>query len=172
MNKPKEKETKYRAQKYRKEWEKEHRARGWLKLSKNHNGKAYCNVCSKDLVVGKSKVVSHTKSAQHICNMKTVETTQPVTAFVSVSWYPRIKAKLNTVALLARKDLSFKFLDQLMETLHFVANHSKAIDGMTCNATKGTYLMTECLTTSAHESIVEKMKTDVDSQFSVIRQQM
>jgi len=155
---PKEKETKYRAQKYRKEWEKEHWARDWLTLSKNHNGKAYCNVCSKDLAVGNSELISHTKSAQHIRNMKTVETTRPVTEFIAVSSYSRIKAELNTVALVARKTLSFQFLDQLMETLHFVANDSKAINGMTCNATKGTYLMTECLATSAHESIVGKMK--------------
>ena len=45
-----------------------------------------------------------------------------------------------------------------METLHFVANDSKVINGMTCNASKGAYLMTECLAISAHESIVEKMK--------------
>ena len=84
---PKEKETKYRAQKCRREWEKEHWARGWLTLSKNHNGKAYCNFCCKDLVVGKSELISHTKSAQHIPNMKTVETTQPVTDFIAVSSY-------------------------------------------------------------------------------------
>jgi len=93
---PKEKETKYRAQKHRKEWEKEHWARGWLKLSKNHNGKACCNVCNKDLVVGKSELISHTKSAQDIRNMKTAETTRPVTEFIAVSSYPRIKAELNT----------------------------------------------------------------------------
>ena len=153
--------TKYRAQKYRKEWEKEHWARGWLSLSKHHSSKAYCNVCNacnKDLVVGKSELISHTKSAQHVRNAKTIETNRPVTTFVAVSSYPRIKAELNTVALLARKNLSFKFLDQLMETLHFVANDSKAISGMTCNATKGTYLMTECLAISAHEFMVEKMK--------------
>ena len=97
-------------------------------------------------------------SAQHIRNMKTVETTRPVTDFIAISLYPRIKAELSTVASVARKNLSFKFLDQLMETLHFVANDSKAINGMTCNTTKETYLMTECLATSAQESIVEKRK--------------
>ena len=88
-------------------------------MSKNHNGKAYCNVCSKDLVVGKPELISYTKSAQHIPNMKTVETTRPVTEFIAGSSYQRIIAELNTVALVARKNLSFKFLDQLMETLHF-----------------------------------------------------
>ena len=116
--------------------------------------------------LGFTGLISHTKSAQHIGNMRTVETTRPVTAFVSVSLYPRIKVELNTVTLLARKDLSFKFLDQLMETLHFVATDSKAINGMTCNATKGTYLMTERLATSAHKSFVEKMKNGC--RFSIL----
>ena len=45
---PKDLDKKNRAQKYRREWEKEHWARGWLSSSKSHPGKAYCYVCNKD----------------------------------------------------------------------------------------------------------------------------
>ena len=67
------KEKKYWTQRYRKEWEKEEWARGWLSISKHNNGKAYCNFCKKDLVVGKSELVSHTKSSQHRNNAKVLE---------------------------------------------------------------------------------------------------
>ena len=55
---------------------------------------------------------------------------------------------------MARKNISFNFLDQLSETLHFIADDSKAVKGMTCNRTKGTCLLTECLSVHAHEKLV------------------
>eukprot|EP00112_Aurelia_sp_Birch-Aquarium-sp1_P014236 Seg306.6 transcript_id=Seg306.6/GoldUCD/mRNA.D3Y31 product="Zinc finger protein 862" protein_id=Seg306.6/GoldUCD/D3Y31 len=155
---PKDLDKKYRAQKYRREWEKEQWARGWLSSSKNHPGKAYCYVCNKDLAAGKSELIGHTQSSSHIRLMKTVEENRPLAAFIEVSSYPKIKAELNAVALVARKNLSFNFLDQLIETLHFVANDSKAIKEMSCNRTKGTYLMNECLALNAHEKLVAEMK--------------
>ena len=79
-------------------------------------------------------MISHTKSGQHKNNAKIVETNRPVTAFVSAATYPRVKAELNTVALLARKNLSFNLLNELVETLHCIANDSKGINGMTCSA--------------------------------------
>ena len=66
-----------------------------------------------------------------------------------------VKAELNVVALIVRKNVSFTFLDSLLETLHGVANDSKAIQDMTCNRTKGTYLLTECLGVYSHETLVE-----------------
>ena len=50
---------------------------------------------------------------------------------------------------------SLNFLDHLMETLHFVADDSKPITSMTCNRTKGTYLLTECLAVDAHLTLKE-----------------
>ncbi len=74
---PKDLEKKYRAQKYRREWEKEHWARGWLSSSKNHPGKAYCYVCNKDLAAGKSELIGHKQSSSHIRLIKTVEEIAP-----------------------------------------------------------------------------------------------
>ena len=39
---PKESEKKFRSQKYRREWEKEQWAKGWLSASKLNTGKAFC----------------------------------------------------------------------------------------------------------------------------------
>ena len=61
------------------------------------------------------------------------------------------------MALMARKNISFNFLDQLSETLHFIADDSKAAKGMTCNRTKGTCLLTECLSVHAHEKLVDEI---------------
>ena len=71
--------------------------------------------------------------------------------------HPRVKAEHNTVALIARKNCSFSLLNELVEILHFITNDSKGVSPMTCNATKGPYLMTECLGVSMHESLVEQM---------------
>ena len=69
----------------------------------------------------------------------------------------RIKAELNVVAMMARKNLPFNCLDDMVRTLHFVADDSKAIQSMTCNRTKGTYLLTECLSPYAHEKLMEEI---------------
>lgn len=45
-----------------------------------------------------------------------------------------------------------------MATLHGIADDLKAIKGMSCNRTKGTYLLTECLSQYAHEKFVEDLK--------------
>ena len=89
---PKEGETKYRVQKNRKDWEKEEWARGWLSASKNLSVEAFCYVCNKDLVAGKSELIRHTNSSQHARNMKTVQTSQPVSNFVQVASYPLLGA--------------------------------------------------------------------------------
>ena len=77
-----------------------------------------------------------------------------------------IKAELNVVALIARKNVSFNFLDSLLQTLHGIAGDSKAVKGMTRNRTKGTYLLTECLAVYAHEQLVAALKKA--SGFSIL----
>ena len=57
----------------------------------------------------------------------------------------KMAAELNTVALIARRNILFNFLDHLLPTLHFIADDSRAIKDITCNRTKVTYLLTECL---------------------------
>ena len=47
-----------------------------------------------------------------------------------------------------------------METLHFVADDSKTIRDMKCNRSKGTYLLTECLSTYAHQRLLEGIRTE------------
>ena len=53
-----------------------------------------------------------------------------------------------------------------MENLHFIADFLKGISAMTCNATKGTYFVTECLGVGAHEYLIEKMSNGLG--FSIL----
>ena len=100
---PKEKDKKYRTQNYRKEWEKESWAKGWLSRSKHQEGKAYLLLCDKVLVPGKSELIGHTKTALHIKHSKTAQENHPMTSFSTVTNYNTVKAELNVVALIARK---------------------------------------------------------------------
>ena len=61
-------------------------------LLKNLSVEAFCYVCNKDLVAGKSELIRHTNSSQHARNMKTVQTSQPVSNFVQVASYPLLGA--------------------------------------------------------------------------------
>ena len=155
---PKEKDKKYRTQNYRKEWEKESWPKGWLSRSKHQEGKAYCSLCDKVLVPGKSELIGHTKTALHIKRSKTAQENHPMTSFSTVTNHNTVKAELNVVVLIARKNISFNFMDSLLETLHEIADDSKAIKNMTCNHTKGTYLLTECLAPHAHDLLVADLK--------------
>ena len=154
---PKESEKKFRSQKYRREWEKESWAKGWLCASKHNAGRAFCSYCKKELVPGKSELLKHTNTALHVQCSKTVVENRPMEAFVTTKEPSVVKAELNVVALIVRKNVSFNFLDSLLETLHGVANDSKAIQGMACNRTKGTYLLTECLGVYSHETLIAKL---------------
>ena len=69
---PKDLQRKYRTQKYRREWETESWAHGWLSVSKKNNLKAYCCFCDKELVVGKSELLCHSKTNLHMRNAKLV----------------------------------------------------------------------------------------------------
>lgn len=155
---PKVNEKKYRAQKYRREWEKESWASDWLSISKRVAGKAYCSLCDKDLVAGKSELIGHAKSFGHIRQSKTSKDSCYMRAFLTTTNVSTIKAELNTVALIARKNIPFNVLDQLTATLHHIADDSKSVKDMTCNRTKGTYLLTECLSVYAHENLVGNIK--------------
>ena len=70
------------------------------------------------------------------------------------------------MALIARKNISLNFLDSLVATLHGIADDSKGIKEMSCNRTKGTYLLTECLSQYANEKLVEELK--LSSGFSIL----
>lgn len=56
----------------RKQWEKENWAFGWLCHGKKVE-KAHCTVCDKDLVAGKSELISHTKTSSHIRLAKQIQ---------------------------------------------------------------------------------------------------
>ena len=62
------------------------------------------------------------------------------------------------MALIARSNISFNFLDSLLKTLHGIADDSTAVKNMTCNRTKGTYLLTHCLFPYSHECLVNDLK--------------
>ena len=79
-------------------------------------------------------------------------------AFLNTTKASTIKAELNTVALIATKNISFNVLDKLLSTLHYIADDSPTIKDMTCGRTKGTYLLTECLYVNAHENLVHSVK--------------
>ena len=101
---------KHRVQKYRKEWEKERWANGWLSMARDGQ-KAFCFICDKALVPWRSELIGHTKSAQHIRLSKQVADNQSLMNFVDSKDFPKVKAELNTVALMVRKNISFNFLD-------------------------------------------------------------
>ena len=126
-------EKKFRNQNYGREWEKEAWAKGWLSCSKSNPTKAFCSFCKKKLVSGKSVLLGHSKSSLHVRNAKTVQGTQPITASITSKDSSIIKAELNIVALIASKNVSFNFLDSLLETLHGIAVDSTAVKGITCN---------------------------------------
>ena len=91
---PKDSEKKFRKQSYRKEWEKEDWAKGWLCSSKYNLTKAFCSLCSKYLVPGKSELIGHSKAQLHLRNAKTVKVPQPMTAFVTSNKSAVMKAEL------------------------------------------------------------------------------
>jgi hypothetical protein len=77
--------------------------------SKHQEGKAYCSLCDKVLVPGKSELIGHTKTGLHIKCSKTAEENHPMTSFANVTNNSTVKAELNVAALIARKNISFNF---------------------------------------------------------------
>lgn len=50
-------------------------------------------------------------------------------------------AERNPVLSIARGNISVNFRDDLLTTLRFMAGDTKATNDMTCNRTKGKYLL-------------------------------
>ena len=46
-----------------------------------------------------------------------------------------------------------------METMRFIADDSKGVKSMSCNRTKGTYLLTECLAVQSHNELVDLIQS-------------
>lgn len=95
-------EKNYRSQRYRKEWENESWALGWLSAGKSAE-KAHCTVCDKELAAGKSELIGHTKTSSHIRFAKQIQSNERMTTYVESKDEGRIKAELNVVAMMARK---------------------------------------------------------------------
>jgi len=86
-------------------------------MLKRVNGKGYCSLCDKDLVAGKSELVGHSKSSGHLRQSKTSQDSPHMRVFFTMTNASTIKAELNTVALIAGKNIPFNMLDQLMQRL-------------------------------------------------------
>eukprot|EP00794_Sanderia_malayensis_P001634 gene1634-1812_t len=106
---PKNLKKKYRGQKYRKDWEKEKWAYGWLSVSKKGSYKADCSICDKDLAIGKSELIAHTKTGLQKRLSNNVGSNHSLTDFMEVNSFSKINAELNAVALIARRNISFNF---------------------------------------------------------------
>ena len=131
----------------------------WLAVCfQTYTGKAYCSLDDKDLVAGKSELVGLAKSSNHIRQSKSSAECSSMRAFLKTTKASTIKAEMNTVVLIARKKISFIVLDRLLSTLHYIPDDSPTIKDMTCGRTKGTYLLTECLSVNAHEKLVQSIK--------------
>lgn len=126
-------EKNYCSQRYRAEWDEESWASGWLEKAGKSDGKTQCTVCDKEFVAGKSELTGHTKWSTHIRPAKQIQSSERMTVSVESKDEKRIKEELNVVAAVARKNLSFDCLDDVVSTLHFVADDSKSIKSMTCN---------------------------------------
>ena len=150
-------EKNYRTQQYRPVWEVEAWAKGWLERSKENPIKARCKLCKKDLVPGKSELQKHTKTTDHIKNTKAVQSSSSLINFVSVTSDAQVKAELNIVAMITRNNISLRFSDALLSTVKHCFPDSKIAHNITCGRTKTTYLLTECLFTSAHSRLVDEM---------------
>ncbi|CAK8681372.1 unnamed protein product [Clavelina lepadiformis] len=151
------KNSRFRSQSYRKEWEKENWAQGWLKVSSQGASKAFCQFCDKTFLAGKSELMRHAKTAQHCQNAAQVLGSTSMEQYVTSS-QGCIKAELNTVALIARRNISFNFMSYMVPTLKHIASDSKAIKDMTSGRTKTTYLLTECLAVDAHERLIQELQ--------------
>ncbi|KAK3891156.1 hypothetical protein Pcinc_004946 [Petrolisthes cinctipes] len=110
--------------------------------------------------------MGHRNTSLHVQRAKTGQQNQLLSSFAVTRDSTTVKAELNVVALIARKNISLNFLDSLVATLHGIADDSKGIREMTCNRTKGTYLLTECLSQYAHEKLVQDLK--LSKGFSIL----
>ena len=99
---PKDPQRKYRTQQYRREWEKESWADGWLSASRKNNLKAYCCFCDKELVVGKSELLCHSKTNLHRRNAK-----QFISAVAVSDYFEFTKWRFPVFTISPRRLISF-----------------------------------------------------------------
>ena len=112
---------KSRDKKYQVEWEKESWAKGWLQKGKKEQH-ARCKYCDKDLAAGSSELKKHATLLCHTRSAKTLTSTT-TTSFDNhfVVGDGTIKAELNTVDLIARRNIPFNCVNYLLPTLKFIA---------------------------------------------------
>ena len=96
----KELQQKHCCQKYRREREKESWARGWLSFSKKSVSKAYCCFCDRDLVVGKSELISHSKTSVHVSHAQKISSNRAISDVFEVKNKHKMAAELITFHLI------------------------------------------------------------------------
>ena len=104
-------------------------------------------------------------------NAKGMQTNSKVTEYYSNST-SSINAELNTVALIARRNVLLDVLYGLLDShTQACGKRFKDYTRWTCGRTKTTtYLLTECLAVNAHETL-KSSKTPKVSPFSMTKHQ-
>ena len=146
-------------QKYKKEWESEEWARGWLTSPKpgEFTGKAFCSYCTQYLRPQKKILHDHSLLMRHITKSKSVKSSKSVEKFFTVIDTRVMSAELNTVAMIARSNIPIRFSEELIQTNKHCLSDSETAKKMTSSRTKTTYLLTECLYPAAHKDLVKRM---------------
>lgn len=166
----KKRKKKSYAQKYQKKWEEDDAFKGWLQTSKKGATYAFCRVCNKDLVCGKSELLRHSEVTSHKNKSKSLlkqQTLKSMTKFqTNVDLSNNIKkAEIRFAAFAAEHNLSFNVMDHLSEVIRVSFFDSEIAKGYTNNRTKATAIINKVTGVHGFEKTLNLIK---NNKFSLI----
>ncbi|CAG9840758.1 unnamed protein product [Diabrotica balteata] len=169
--KTKIKKLKY-TQKYRKDWEDDANFRGWLRPGKS-NSDAYCTVCNKTISIGatgKSILLRHKETTQHIKLTKSAKKQQTLT---SMSKFKNVNSledsakqtDIYVAAYVTEHNISYSAAEHLPKLIEKICPDSEIAKKMKCGRTKVSSVVKNVIGKQNELNIINILKTD---KFSLI----
>lgn len=163
------KKKKSYTQKYQQTWEEEEQFRGWLRRSKKGPTYAYCKVCDKDLVCGKSELLKHSQYNTHRIKAK-VTPQRTLTSMLgfqkNINLENQVKtAEIRFAAFVAEHNLPFNVMDHLSECIGASFPDSEIAKKFSSKRTKTTAIVNNVTGSFSFETTLKLLNTN---KFSLI----
>lgn len=164
---PPAKKLKTYRQKYNCVWERDPTLKGWLGPVRSDPYKAFCKVCSKDMIAGLSELKKHQKTKKHRDKAAAVKTTRPITEMVVTDTLTEKvqRAEIKIATFVVEHHLPFQIMDHLSDLVTNIFPDSEVAKKFQCKHTKSRCIIKHVVGDHFRSLLVEKLRNTL---FSII----
>lgn len=132
----------WRKQAYSDSWSMLPEFKGWIAAAPGDKYKVKCLPCKKLLTAGKSELIKHSKTSQHLKHWKSMQGSTSITSFVKpILNSAQIDSEIRVSLLAVQYNVSFHAMEGILSSMKCIINDSQVLKKIKLKRTKCTNII-------------------------------